>query len=1188
MVRYCGRRVTFRRENCSLISHVIMSAPTTMTMGELPGFSLHLATTAKIKSFDEAFEENMTWLQEVLEDAKKQFGREEMAIFPKTPAMRRKRQRIRRVSAIHDEETENQPPVRRKRSSRASIVGKTRQSRQSIAPVRRSARASARSTVMTQNGRSRSRTSKKVQMCENNVEAMQGFSSSDTSSCSEDVDVAEKAAVKDEPKRSTDSGVITTAETPKDTEEGTHEVAPADLVDGVKSIKAKDRSSLSSIKRNAVSKTKQESKKLRLNSGEAVSTVSDSTSSDECETVNKSQSVTETASSSTPVKKEAEQVQETVTRPESAVTTTTKTGRPKRNNAASRYKDHVKRLISHHEHLIADVVSSSDDEFQSPKHQRVLRETVQKPKQLVPVKKIQQKKRVEEEVARKSQNKQEGTSEEKTDDEVFVSQIDEKVPELKKEESPEKIQKQPSPKSSPTIQNSIPETVKSNEVTPIKDEDKTDSKEPHVSESQDVEQPQDSVPEVADDVKMEGEQLSIVEDSLDQFSIAEDSLNKIKTPENDTKQPREVSPSQGDMTTDSLDQHNITEDSLDHNDITCDSLNQSTSRGRMTRQSLRKNLSQSTRRSSIAVSRSKKRSSVYQHRTSIRKSVRQSLRSTRASTRASMRRATMEQVLQENSEDDAQDVVMEEVLHEEDATNSPKEEKTTTPKSVSTHPLTINQETQRITRAASRLAGKQQESSPEKQDTSSDTPKSMESTPDDNAHDTSCSSDEDIVSKTPSPECPPNQVVRPRATFLSSGKKESKYISNLHGMVSSFIKRNTPQKQTATERQQEIKKNILNKQKRDEEIRRKLEAEKQKQRELQKKKREERIKKVTEARERRAAIQQQKRLEMEQKQQQMSKQTTRKIEDKKQEEIMRKQMQNKKKAEAEERRRQEEQARMIKMQEQEEEQRQHLEMIQRKKEYEEQERQRRIDETRRLQEQRRAEMERQRQEELQRRREAELAKEREMQLLKDEREREKKEELERKREQERRAREEAVEKERRIEAERLAREKERQQDQKHLADIMQKERDLREKQQEQAEHERLKASILKHNTSACMNTSSSCLNTTVTKDGSPKSYDMTPQRVPLPSTSENYNIDDLDSGDSTDEDDHPKKTIPSWAQGAGLKAGLIKQYYHPPPNLETLFGPLLPPDLTIIFAKKKPRYMKRTSSAVWDSPLLKV
>ncbi|XP_022102002.1 inner centromere protein A-like [Acanthaster planci] len=1163
---------------------MLSSALTTMRMGELPGFSLHLITTAKIKSFDEMFEENVTWLQEVLEDAKKQFGREEMAMFPKTPVLRRRRQRIRRVSTIHNEDIDCQLPKKNKRSSRASILGKACQSRQSTVPLRRSARNSARSTITAQNGTSRTRTSKKVQIHENTVEPVQGLNSSDTSSCSDDVDTTKKAALKDEPKRSSDSSVITTTEAPMDTEEcGNQATRAYDTV----AIKSDDPSIGKNIKRNAVSKTKKGSKKLRLNSGEAVSTVSDSSISDEYETKSKAQLQMVKENSSSIALKGTEQKEETLTRPGS--TATSKTERPKRKNAASRYKDHVKRLISHHEHLIAEQVTSSDDEFQSPKHKQVVREAVQKAKQPVPAKK-NKRKNVKEEVNQDAPEKPECISEEKSDDEVFDNENAVNNSKSKKEESPEKMQEQPSSLPSPIVpeQESIPETVKSDEGTAVKDVDSVESIKLRFSESEDENQQQDSQDEHTDDVRMEGDEQSVAEDSLDQRSIAEDSLNKVNTPDNSPKQLQEASPKPADMTTDSLDQQNMTEDSLNHNDMSCDSLNQSTSKARMTRQSLRKNLSLSTRRSSVAVSCSKKRSSVYRHRTSIRKSLHHSVRnpcSTRASTRASTRRATVEQVLQESIETSSQDV-MEEVLPEEDAPVSPNDKEATPPKRMSTHPPTINQETQRITRAASRIA-ENQKSSLEKQDEVSDSPKSMDSTPDNQSHDNSCSSD-DFVSKTPSPKCPANKVVRPRATFLSSGKKEPRYLNNLHGMVSSFIKRNTPQKQTATERQQEIKKNILNKQRRDEEIRRKLEAEKQKQRELQKRKREERIKKVTEARERRAAIQEQKRQEMEQKQLQMSRQTTKKIEDKKQEEILRKQLQIKKKAEAEERRRQEERVRMMKIKEQEEEQRQHQEMIQRKKEFEEQERQRRIDEARRQQEQRRGEMERQRLEELQRRRDAELAKEREMELLKEERERERKAEMERKREQERWAREEALEKERRIEAERLAREKERQQDQKHLAEIMQQERERREleRQKEQAEHDRLKASILKHNTSACLNTSS-CLNTTVTKDTSPTSYDMTPRRVPLPSTSDNYNIDDLESGDSTDEEDSPRKTIPSWAQGAGLKAALIKQFYHPPPNLDTMFGPLLPPDLSIIFAKKRSRYLKRTSSAVWDSPLLK-
>lgn len=55
--------------------------------------------------------------------------------------------------------------------------------------------------------------------------------------------------------------------------------------------------------------------------------------------------------------------------------------------------------------------------------------------------------------------------------------------------------------------------------------------------------------------------------------------------------------------------------------------------------------------------------------------------------------------------------------------------------------------------------------------------------------------------------------------------------------------------------------------------------------------------------------------------------------------------------------------------------------------------------------------------------------------------------------------------------------------------------------------------------------------------------------------------------------------------GTHLSQAIIHQYYHPP-NLLELFGTILPLDLEDIFKKSKPRYHKRTSSAVWNSPPL--
>lgn len=45
----------------------------------------------------------------------------------------------------------------------------------------------------------------------------------------------------------------------------------------------------------------------------------------------------------------------------------------------------------------------------------------------------------------------------------------------------------------------------------------------------------------------------------------------------------------------------------------------------------------------------------------------------------------------------------------------------------------------------------------------------------------------------------------------------------------------------------------------------------------------------------------------------------------------------------------------------------------------------------------------------------------------------------------------------------------------------------------------------------------------------------------------------------------------------------MHQYYHPP-KVDTLFGVISSPKLEDIFYKSKPRYFKRTSSAVWNSP----
>lgn len=53
--------------------------------------------------------------------------------------------------------------------------------------------------------------------------------------------------------------------------------------------------------------------------------------------------------------------------------------------------------------------------------------------------------------------------------------------------------------------------------------------------------------------------------------------------------------------------------------------------------------------------------------------------------------------------------------------------------------------------------------------------------------------------------------------------------------------------------------------------------------------------------------------------------------------------------------------------------------------------------------------------------------------------------------------------------------------------------------------------------------------------------------------------------------------------GSPLHQAILRQYYYPV-NVDQLFGLIPSPKLEDIFGKSKPRYFKRTSSAVWHSP----
>ncbi|CAN7997212.1 unnamed protein product, partial [Ixodes hexagonus] len=99
------------------------------------------------------------------------------------------------------------------------------------------------------------------------------------------------------------------------------------------------------------------------------------------------------------------------------------------------------------------------------------------------------------------------------------------------------------------------------------------------------------------------------------------------------------------------------------------------------------------------------------------------------------------------------------------------------------------------------------------------------------------------------------------------------------------------------------------------------------------------------------------------------------------------------------------------------------------------------------------------------------------------------------------------------------------------------------------------------------------------------SYDITPHHTELPpepnKQPENYDIDDLDSGDETDDDDQPRKEVPTWAKSSILN-GMIREQHWMRPHGEAMFGRIPDLDLGKVFTVPKKYFYKRTSSAVWD------
>ncbi|XP_055011142.1 inner centromere protein isoform X3 [Boleophthalmus pectinirostris] len=434
---------------------------------------------------------------------------------------------------------------------------------------------------------------------------------------------------------------------------------------------------------------------------------------------------------------------------------------------------------------------------------------------------------------------------------------------------------------------------------------------------------------------------------------------------------------------------------------------------------------------------------------------------------------------------------------------------------------------------------------------------------------------EESPSKRASPPKKSQSAIRPHMkSFLHTVQKNQMLMMTPTSLgrstvLKSFIKHTTPlrmdQKTSSSIVTKERYKLEALKKKQEQEIERmkKMEEEKKKKQEELKKKRDERLKRVFEAKVKEEQKEEEKKKKIEQKMAQ--------IDEKRVADEKKKRVALKRQEELELKKKLEEEARKKKLQQEEEKRQQELVA---KKKAEEEEKAQKLAEARRA-------LELKREQE----RERELEKERER-LAAIERERlEREKALALQRELERAARE----KERReLEEKRKALEEKRklQEQQLRLAaeEKAAKEKQAAEKQAAAALNVTVDIERSVMSTPVGKGAGGDRLNVTVDIERSPQSYSITPKggnKIPSKNP-EDYGMDQ-NSDDSTDDESAPRKPIPSWAEGHNLQIFIKKQYFNPP-NLDAFFGKIEPPNLENIFYKNKPRYMKRTSSAVWHSP----
>ncbi|XP_035520194.1 inner centromere protein [Morone saxatilis] len=421
---------------------------------------------------------------------------------------------------------------------------------------------------------------------------------------------------------------------------------------------------------------------------------------------------------------------------------------------------------------------------------------------------------------------------------------------------------------------------------------------------------------------------------------------------------------------------------------------------------------------------------------------------------------------------------------------------------------------------------------------------------------------EESPTKRLSPPKKSQSAIRPNMkSFLHTVQKNQMLMMTPNslgrtGVIKSFIKHTTPMKVDPKTKERYKLEALKKKQEQEEERMKKMEEEKKKKQDELKRKRDERLRRVFEAKVKEEQREKEKKQKIEQKMAQIDEKNDKRVADEK----------AKKKGAI---KRQEELDQRKKIQQAEEEKRQQ-ELLAKKKVEEEEQRARKVAEARRALE------------------------------LKREQERERERELERERlaaaERERVEKEKALALQR--EVERAAREKERRELEERRKALEEK-RKLEEQQRLAAEEKAAKEREAAKQVAASLNVTVDIersvmstpvgkgggLNVTVDIEKSPQSYAITPKggnKPLIPKSAEDYGMDQ-NSDDSTDDESAPRKPIPSWAEGHNLQQIIMKQYFNPP-DLDSFFGKIEPPKLENIFYKSKPRYFKRTSSAVWHSP----